>query len=252
VLDSQPQEQRTDPETPLNEAAISQPRESIPYTIRRKGSRYNIFGSHGCIFSTYKSAGVVGPKWEELTHTPWPYRSSAYESGLRLWQLGLIERDQVGQQQLQQRSTANAEPVSTPAGASVPASPAGQEKHDIRQTPPLTGTALLTACTPVLVLPAPRIDLENQTRLIQALRHNPSLLFNAQVRRALEHEVEYHRPDARWATTLLKLLARYDARQRRQSRMARIKPETILAKHIAWQEQRMASASAESSHSVVT
>jgi hypothetical protein len=252
VLDSQPQEQRTDPETPLNESAISQPRESTPYTIRRKGSRYNIIGSHGRLFSTYKSASVVGPRWEELTHTPWPYRSSAYESGLRLWQLGLIERDQVGQQQLQQPSTPITEPASTPASAGIPALPAGQEKRDVRQTPPLTGPSLLTACTPVLALPAPRIDLEKQTRLVQALRHNPSLLFNAQVRTALEHEVEYHRPDARWATTLLKLLARYDARQRRQSRGVRIKPETILAKHIAWQEQRIASAAADASHSVVT
>ncbi|HVO68460.1 MAG TPA: hypothetical protein VMT24_00355, partial [Aggregatilineaceae bacterium] len=206
--DSQPQEQRTDPETPLNESAISQPRESTPYTIRRKGSRYNIAGSHGRLFSTYKSASVVGPRWEELTHTPWPYRSSAYESGLRLWQLGLIERDQVGQQQLQPPSTASAEPSSTPADAGVLTSPAGQEKHDIRQASPLTGTEVLKAYTLVLALPAPRIDLEEQTWLIQALRHNPSLLFNAQVRTALEHEVEYHRPDARWAATLLKLLAR--------------------------------------------
>jgi hypothetical protein len=169
-----------------------------------------------------------------------------------LWQLGLIERDQVGQQQLQSPSTPIAEPASTAADTGIPTLPAEQDEYVIGRTPPLTGTALLTARTPILALPAPKIDLQEQTRLVQALRHSPSLVFNAQVRTALEHEVEYHRPDARWAATLLKLLARYDARQRRQSRAVRIKPETILAKHIAWQEQRMASAASGVPRRVVT
>lgn len=237
MFDSDPQEQRTDPETPLNETATSQSKESLPYSIRRKGSRYNIFGPHGHIFSSYKSAGVAGPRWEELTHTPWPYRSSAYESGLRLWQLGLIEREQIGQQHLQPRSQPAPESAQPLAGEGISA-PAGPHPTV------MPGTAPFLWQMPLPALPAPRIDLQNQARLIQALRRNPSLLFNAQVRQALEHEVEYHRPDARWAQTLLKLLARYDARQRRPRRSIGINSETILARHIAWQEQRLASASA--------
>jgi hypothetical protein len=247
VFESHLQEQRTDPERPLNESATPQSRESTPYTIRRKGSRYNIFGPHGRIFTNYRSASVAGPRWEELTRTSWPYRSSAYESGLRLWQLGLIEREQVGQQQLQPHAQPTPEPALTLAGDGTLALPARQETHDLRPT----GVFFMWH-SPLPALPPPRIDLEKQTRLIQALRHNPNLLFSAQVRQALEHEVEYHRPYARWAETLLKLLARYDARQRRPSRSVGIKPETILAKHIAWQEQQIAIASAGAYPGVAT
>jgi predicted ATPase len=40
-------------------------------------------------------------------------------------------------------------------------------------------------------------------------------LFVARARQALRHEVEYHRPQARWAQHLLKLLARYEAHPHR-------------------------------------
>lgn len=57
------------------------------YHVRRRGSRYNIFGPDGRAFNRYESAGVAGPRWEELTRTPWPHPSSAYQPGLRLAQL---------------------------------------------------------------------------------------------------------------------------------------------------------------------
>ncbi len=66
------------------------------YKILRKGSVYNIIGPYGREFRSYKSASIVGPRWEELTHIPWPYESSAYTSGLRLWELGIIPREFVG------------------------------------------------------------------------------------------------------------------------------------------------------------
>jgi hypothetical protein len=47
------------------------------------------------------------------------------------------------------------------------------------------------------------------------------------------HEAEYHRPDAKWAQHLLKLLVRYERRQRQS---ARASSEIVLEKHIAWQE----------------
>ena len=84
-----------------------------------------------------------------------------------------------------------------------------------------------------LALPVPRIDLEEHTRLMQALRHNPVLLFTSPIQQALQHEVEYHQPQARWAAHLLKLLARYD----RQHRKNNIDAAAITARHIAWQEQ---------------
>ena len=70
------------------------------YTILRKGSVYNIQGPYGREFGKYKSASTVGPRWEELTHTPWPFESSAYQSGLRLWELGIIRREHVGMRKL--------------------------------------------------------------------------------------------------------------------------------------------------------
>lgn len=66
------------------------------YSIRRKGSRYNIIGPAGREFTKYKSASVAGPRWEELTGTPWPYESSAYQPGTRLWQLGDLPKERVG------------------------------------------------------------------------------------------------------------------------------------------------------------
>ena len=236
--ESLPQEKRTDPETPFNKLTGPQQTKNTSYTIRRKGSRYNILGPRGRLFGTYKSASVVGPRWEEMTHTPWPYRSSAYESGTRLWQLGMIAREQVGRRQLSLRPTPESVPVvslSRIRPARKPDLPAPQDR---------TGIVLPT---PVLALPAPRIDLQKQTRLIQALRRNPGLLFDPEVRQALRHEVEYHRPYARWAEMLLRILARYETRQHQQ-RPARAKSETILAKHIAWQEQRSAAVPAATGH----
>lgn len=57
------------------------------YHVRRRGSRYNLFGPDGRAFASYQSAGVAGPRWEELTGTPWPHPSSAYLPGLRLAQV---------------------------------------------------------------------------------------------------------------------------------------------------------------------
>jgi hypothetical protein len=91
----------------------------------------------------------------------------------------------------------------------------------------------------LLALPAPRINLAEQSRLMRMLRRNPPMLFNPRIQQALQHEVDYHRPDARWAQHLLKLLARYEIRQRRQQRAKTTSPATILARHIAWQEERL-------------
>jgi hypothetical protein len=189
------------------------------YRILRKGSRYNILGPEGRIFTKYKSASVAGPRWEELTHTPWPYASSAYESGQRLWELELIDREQVGKRTV----TVQSKP---------------QPKKPAPQSPARVGRSVSVPDTP-LALPAPRIDLDEHRRVIQSLRRNPALLFDPQTRQALHHEVEYHRPDARWAQHLLELLARYDKRQRAR-KPARIESSAqITAHHIAWQEQHM-------------
>jgi hypothetical protein len=181
------------------------------YRIMRKGSLYNILGPEGRIFTKYKSASVVGPRWEELTHIPWPYDSTAYERGLRLWQLGLIPRDQVGKRHI----TVQHEPVA-----------------------PKTALKSLNRVVVVpitkLALPAPRIDLNEHIRLMQSLHRNPALLFEPRIQQALRHEVEYHRPDAKWAQHLLKLLARYE----RSRRSTGPSSDTVLEKHVAWQEQR--------------
>jgi hypothetical protein len=183
------------------------------YRIVRKGSLYNILGPDGRLFTKYRSASLVGPRWEELTHTPWPYESTAYERGLRLWQLGLIQREQVGKRDIVVRAEPHTQkPMRKPS------------KHRI----------VIKSLT-VLALPAPRIDLDEHIRLMQALRRNPVLLFDAQIQEVLRHEVEYHRPDAQWAQHLLKLLARYERRQRQSTR---ISSKTVLEKHIAWQKQR--------------
>jgi hypothetical protein len=203
------------------------------YRILQKGSRYNISGPNGRIFSKYKSAGVAGPRWEELTLTPWPHQSSAYQSGLRLWELGVIERDQVGQRQI----TVDPRPAraKTPGPKSlVPV----VSRHQPTRSPSLLK---IEPIMPPLALPRPRIDLEKQASLMHALRRDPNLLFNANIREALYHEVEYHLPYARWAKTLLRMLERYEKRRRVHQPAVQTSSQTILAKHIAWQEQRVAS-----------
>lgn len=208
-------------ETPSN------PPTKREYTIRRKGSLYNIVGPEGRVFTKNQSARVIGPRWEELTHTPWPYPSKAYEPGLRLWQLGLIDRDQVGQRQIQTK----------PAPAVEDAVP--KPIQEARSVEEKAKTAIVLPSRTVLSLPAPRIDLQEQVRLMQSLRRDPVLLFNVKVQKALRHEVEYHLPQARWAGHLLKLLARYDLRQQRRKYVRQINADTITARHIAWQEQRL-------------
>ena len=198
----------------------SEPTPTAVYTIRRKGSVYNISGPQGRVFTTYKSARIVGPRWEELTHTPWPYESSAYEAGFRLWELGLIKREQVG---TRDPKTVNIERSATHKQGRA---------HPVVSLP--RSNPILPQRT-VLCLPAPRIDLEEQARLMRTLQHDPTLLFTPTIREALHHEVEYHLPQARWAAHLLKLLDRYDRRQPRHT----LSSEAITAKHIAWQEQQV-------------
>jgi len=219
------------------------------YFIRRRGSRYNIFGPQGRLFRTYQSASVAGPRWEELTGTPWPYRSTAYQAGLRLWQLGALERREPGAEPLYQ----------TEDGAEGPEVPMTQPRADAASPDPLfaageTPVALpLTSSRVPLALPAPRFDLAHQQRLMRALQDNPKRLFEAEMRQALWREVEYHLPQARLARRLLKWLERYEARRQRGVR--RLSGETILARHIAWQEQRLAGvapASAKSSDAALT
>jgi len=192
------------------------------YRIMRKGSRYNILGPSGRIFSKYQSAGTAGPRWEELTGTPWPYDSTAYERGQRLWELGLIKREQVGKRNIPVEDSQTPEP------------PRAARKTRSR---PKVASVVIALPPAILALPAPKIDLQQQTQLIQALKANPALLFNSKVQQALRHEVEYHRPQARWAAHLLRLLARYERRQQKQQWGA--SSATITARHIAWQEQRV-------------
>jgi hypothetical protein len=89
-----------------------------------------------------------------------------------------------------------------------------------------------------LALPAPRFDLAHQERLMRALQQNPRLLLEPEMRQALQREVEYHLPQARLARRLLKWLDRYEVRRQRRAR--RLSDRAILARHIAWQEQRLA------------
>lgn len=201
---------------------IDSPVDRLTYRIMRKGSRYNILGPHGRIFAKYRSAGTVGPRWEELTHTPWPYDSSAYTRGLRLWELGLVERAQVGAQAI----TVTQEPLpeQTAAPATAPE--------------PVAAPKPIVSPLAMFALPAPQIDLEAHERAIDALKHEPALLFTARVQQALHDEVLYHRPQARWARHLLNLLKRYE-RQERRRRPAAIDPITITQKHVAWQAQQI-------------
>jgi hypothetical protein len=243
---------------PLEQVADPhQQADTSSYHIRRKGSRYNIQGPQGRIFSKYKSASVAGPRWEELTHTPWPYPSSAYESGLRLWELGLIPREQVGQIGLPDEPsyTTHQEdsPPSTLFREHTPPNPERKKPLSARSLQPATtpsqqiaiSTQPVSSPIPskqyaeIPALPAPRIDLEKQDRMIQMLRQDPRLLFAPRIHQALHIEIEYHRPYARRAETLLKLLAKYQARQRqRGGRPEAVEPNEILARHLAWQEQQ--------------
>lgn len=181
----------TEHETKTAEPTRQPPHDASPegpprYTIRRKGSRYNIFGPYGRTFTTYKSASVAGPRWEELTGTPWPYPSTAYEPGTRLRQLGRAPRPPV---EAAPKSRVTPDPV-------PPRAP----------LPPITIPTRLA-------LPAPRIDVAEQTRLIRALKQNPRLLFRPEMQRALRIEIEYRRPHAAWAQKVLALEARYRARR---------------------------------------
>lgn len=317
--DYQSQEQPSDPETPSNHHLAS-PSDKPVYKITRKGSRYNIIGPDGRVFSKNQSAAVVGPRWEELTYTPWPYESSAYESGLRLWELGLIPREHVGMTRLLiPRATAQPAPPPEPS-RSAPAVPVAEtepakdaapdaatstdETNEMPVSPaspapalsassqqlglfePATPAAVKTSASPthaeptrksgtdmppsappvtaslpaqpplapvdappmqhvvvtrvVLALPQPRINLDEQNRLMKLLRDDPALLFDARIRAALKVEIEYNRPQARWARTLLKVLDRYERQQRRQRQTGNANASTILAKHIAWQEEQQA------------
>jgi hypothetical protein len=192
--------------------------QGMTYHIRRRASRYNILGPDGRVFKTYQSAALVGPRWEELTRTLWPHPGSAYAPGTRLAELL---------------------PENAPAQRSelVPARPANVSHPVMLTARSVPALPVLTALP--LALPAPRIDLAEQMRLMQLLRQNPPMLFRPQMRQALQHEVEYHRPQARWAKHLLKLLARYEAHPHRTRPPS---PATVLARHIAWQEQRLSSA----------
>ncbi len=199
------------------------PGERAEYRIMRKGSRYNILGPHGREFVKYQSASDAGPRWEELTHTPWPYPSAAYARGQRLWELGLIDRRYVGAQEIVLRGA-----------ESVPDS-----EEDAGEVPAATWWSNLVIAVPLAVtaLPAPRQDITAHERVMESLRRDPGLLFTPRVRQALSDEVLYHRPHAAWAQHLLNLLRRYERQQQRQ-RPAPEDPANVTAKHVAWQEQR--------------
>jgi hypothetical protein len=183
--------------------------QGVTYHVRR-GNHYNILGPDGRAFKTYQSAALVGPRWEELTRTPWPHPSSAYAPGTHLRQL----------------LPGTALPTLAPEPA--PARP-GRSSHPVTPAARPSSAPFVLAALP-LALPAPRIELAEQMRLMQVLRHCPPLLFHPKVRQALRYEVEYHRPQARWAQHLLKLLARYDAHQHRAKPPS---SATVLARHLA-------------------
>jgi hypothetical protein len=87
-----------------------------------------------------------------------------------------------------------------------------------------------------LALPAPRIDLDEHMRQINALRRDPKLLFQADMRVVLQHEVDYYRPQAQWARSLLKLLDRFERRQRHRNPHVETHSQAIMDKHLAWQQ----------------
>lgn len=214
--------QRLTSRLPSDSVSVERPQ----YRIMRKGSRYNILGPDGRVFLKYKSASSVGPRWEELTHTPWPYASSTYERGMRLWELGLIEREQVGALEIR-------------VGDHLAASEVQRQQST---TPAKTDDAGTWApiVTPLacFALPAPRLNLDEHNRVMDALRHDPTLIFTPRAQQALRDEVLYHRPRARWARHLLALLKRYERQQQRR-RPAPVDAVTITAKHVAWQAQQI-------------
>jgi hypothetical protein len=88
------------------------------------------------------------------------------------------------------------------------------------------------------LLPAPQINLDVQTRQINALRRNPKLLFRAEMRIVLQNEVDYHRPYAVWARTLLKMLDRFERRQNRRKQHEETHSQVIMDKHLAWHKEQ--------------
>lgn len=72
---------------------------------------------------------------------------------------------------------------------------------------------------------------------MRALKRNPALLFHPKIKQALQNEVDYCLPQAAWAAHLLKLLERYERRQRKQ--MPGESSVAITSKYIVWQEQRI-------------
>lgn len=229
-VDLFPQEQElvTDPHRITSEVSsrlgsIDRPH----YRIMRKGSRYNILGPEGRVFVKYKSASSVGPRWEELTHTPWPYVSSAYERGTRLWELGLIDRAQVGALKIM-------------VGAAEPSESSNDAPSDNADAaaPVMADWKPIVSPLACFALPAPRLNLDEHNRVMDALRRDPTLLFTPRAQQALRDEVLYHRPNARWARHLLALLKRY-SRQAQRRRPAPVDAVTITAKHVAWQAQQI-------------
>ncbi|MBN1565085.1 MAG: hypothetical protein JXA10_14670 [Anaerolineae bacterium] len=91
---------------------------------------------------------------------------------------------------------------------------------------------------PLLALPAPHINLDLQTRQINTLRRNPKLLFKTEMRIVLQNEVDYHRPYADWARTLLTMLARFERRQARRKPHVETHTQAIMDKHLAWQQEQ--------------
>lgn len=228
-VDLFPQEQElvTDPHRFTSVVSSAErPVDRPQYRIMRKGSRYNILGPEGRVFVKYKSASSVGPRWEELTHTPWPYESSAYERGARLWEMGLIDRAQIGEQEI---VVGAAEKTDT---SESPSDPVDEAANVATQWSPISSPL---AC---FALPAPRLDLKEHSRVMDALRRDPTLLFTPRAQQALYDEVMYHRPQAQWARHLLALLKRYE-RQRQRRRPAPVDATTVTAKHVAWQAQQI-------------
>lgn len=195
---------------------------AVAYRIHRKGSRYNILSARGREFTKYQSARVAGPRWEELTGTPWPFESTAYEPGLRLWQLGAIRREEVG---------ARTKPVA-------------KEVESGPITCPTTFGALLDPDHALLALPAPRIDVEAQRRAMQRLRSDPRLVFAPETRVILQREIEYNLPQARWAQTLLRLLIVFEKRRRSIHERVATDPKSVLDQHVAWQRERLVATAA--------
>ena len=179
----------------------SLPVQGALYHIRQRGSRYNILGPNGQVFKTYKSAGVVGPRWEELTRTPWPYSSCAYSAGDRLRQL---RQDISLPEQPQPRNQ-----LSSTSLDSLDTAPEREKQRAPRQAKPPSRPVPMGQ---VLALPAPCINLQLQARLVEKACRQPLSIFSPAVEQALWQEVDYHRPQAAWAQAVLDLLAKAEHR----------------------------------------